>query len=130
MSLFKDVNVVQYFVADWEKAKKFYEELLGWPVAYLDDQNGWMEFGEEGKTHLAINLWNPSDGPIPHNGAVVVLTVEDAHAAAAALQARGVRCDAVHVIPGVVAVGTFYDPEGNRIQFASLPADSSGDAGR
>jgi predicted enzyme related to lactoylglutathione lyase len=34
MSLFKDVNVVTYHVKDWEAAKKFYGELLGWPVCY------------------------------------------------------------------------------------------------
>ncbi len=129
MSLFKDVNVVQYFVTDWEKAKKFYLDLLGWPVAFLDDTDGWMEFGKEGQTHLAINRWNPSEGPLPLNGPIAVLSVEDANAAAAALKQRGVRCDEVHVIPGVVAVGTFYDAEGNRIQFVSPPPDAAGESG-
>ncbi len=129
MSLFADVNVVQYFVADWEPAKKFYMDLLGWPVAYLDDPMGWMEFGEVGKTHLAINRWDKTRGPIPQNGAIAVLSVADAGATLAALRARGVRCDDVSVIPGVIAVGAFYDPEGNCIQFASPPVETTGGAG-
>jgi hypothetical protein len=38
---------------------------------------------------------------------------------AAALRARSVRCDDAVVIPGRVAYGVFYDPDGNRVQFAS-----------
>ena len=33
----------------------------------------------------------------------------------------GVRCDDVVVIPNMVTYGTFYDPEGNSLQFASTP---------
>lgn len=122
MSLFKDVNVVQYHVSDWERAKQFYAEVLGWPVAFLSDEAGWMEFGEEGKTHLAINRWEEST-PVPAGlgGALAVLTVEDAAGTVAALRARGVRCDDAVVIPGMVAYGAFYDPDGNRVQFASSP---------
>lgn len=122
MSLFKDVNVVQYHVSDWERAKQFYTDVLGWPVAFLSDEAGWMEFGEEGKTHLAINRWEEST-PVPAGlgGALAVLTVEDAAGTVAALRARGVRCDDAVVIPGMVAYGAFYDPDGNRVQFASSP---------
>lgn len=122
MSLFKDVNVVQHHVSNWERAKQFYTDVLGWPVAFLSDEAGWMEFGEEGKTHLAINRWEEST-PVPAGlgGALAVLTVEDAAGTVAALRARGVRCDDAVVIPGMVAYGAFYDPDGNRVQFASSP---------
>lgn len=130
MSLFKDVNVVQYHVSDWERAKRFYMDVLGWPVAFLSDEAGWMEFGEEGKTHLAINRWE-ENVPLPprEGGALGVLTVEDAAAAVAALRARGIRCDDAVIIPGMVAYGTFYDPDGNRVQFASMPPAAPGGAG-
>lgn len=126
MSLFKDVSVVQYYVRDWETAKKFYLDVLGWPVAFLDDRNGWMEFGEEGKTHFAINRWDdPATQPPGKGCALAVFTVENAVTAAAALRMRGIRCDNVEIIAGVVAVSAFYDPEGNCIQFASLPPEPS-----
>lgn len=64
MSLFKDVNVVQYHVTRWERTRQFYTDVLGWPVAFLSDQAGWMEFCEEGKTHLAVNRWEEST-PMP-----------------------------------------------------------------
>ncbi len=52
-------------------------------------------------------------------GVTPVLSVDDAYKAAEALRKRGVKCDDVVAIPGVVTYGTFYDPEGNRFRFAS-----------
>lgn len=118
MSLFKDVNVVYAYVRNWEAAKKFYRETLEWPVAYSSDEVGWEEYGVDGATHVAINVWNETD-PMPQNGITVVLSVEDAYRTTEALCQRGVKCDEVVHIPGVVTYGTFYDLEGNRFQFAS-----------
>ena len=118
MSLFKDVNVVSLHVKDWEGAKKFYAEVLGWPVVMASDELGWVEYGVIGATHLSISRWNDAT-PAPVDGPIPVLSVEDAHATEAALRAQGVKVDAVIDIPGVVSYGTFYDPDGNRIQFAS-----------
>ncbi len=122
MTLFKFISVVSYHVKDWETAKRFYKEVLEWPVAYESDEMGWIEFGGDGETHIAISRWD-SEGPIPPyiGGATAVLSVEDAVAATEVLRARGVRCDDAVTIPGVICFGTFYDPEGNRIQFASDP---------
>lgn len=117
MSMFKDLNVVYYYVKDWEGAKKFYTEVLDWPVAWASDEMGWLEFGREGETHLAINRWDRDD-PLPTKGAIATFTVEDAEKVTAALRAKGVKCDDVVTIPDTVTLGTFYDPEGNRFQFA------------
>jgi len=120
MSHFKSVSVVSYYVKDWEKAKKFYQETLEWPVIFMGDDVGWVEYGFENTSHIAISRW---DGPEPippkQGGASVVLEVADAHKVTAGLRARGVKCDDVVEIPKMVTYGTFYDPEGNCIQFAS-----------
>ena len=77
MPLFKDLNVIYYYVKDWEGAKKFYTKVLEWPVAWASEEMGWLEFGREGETHLAINRWDRDD-PLPTKGAVATFTVEDA----------------------------------------------------
>jgi len=117
MSLFKDVNVIYVDVKDWEGAKTFYRQVLEWPVAWSDDQIGWEEYGVDGATHVAINR---GDGEAPGAGGGITCTfsVESCAKTTEALRARGVRCDEVVSIPGVVTYGTFYDPEGNRFQFA------------
>ena len=120
MSVFKNINVAYVYVKNWEAAKKFYSELLGWPVAYSDDEMGWQEFGAEGEAHFAISLWEDKDSePARGVGMTIVFTVEDVPAAVRDLRAKGVRCEDPVVIPGVVTIGTFYDPEGNRLQMAS-----------
>jgi len=122
MTLFKNINVISYHVKDWNAARDFYKKVLEWPVAYENDEMGWMEFGAEGETHIAISRWDAEDDIPPYiGGATAVLAVEDAMATTEALRARAVRCEDAVTIPGVVCFGTFYDPEGNRIQFASDP---------
>jgi predicted enzyme related to lactoylglutathione lyase len=117
MSMFKNVNVVYVYVRDWETAKDFYSKVLEWPLAYADETIGWAEWGNENETHFAVNRWTEETEP-PKAGATIVLTVENVYQTTSALRARGVRCDEPVVIPNVVAYGTFYDPEGNRVQFA------------
>jgi predicted enzyme related to lactoylglutathione lyase len=120
MTMFKDINVVSLYVTDWEGAKKFYREVLEWPEIFGSDEFGWIEFGVEGQAHLAINRWDGPEAPPPRPGGCnVVFTVTDAQAVTAALRAKGVRCDDPVVIPGMVTYGNFYDPEGNRLQFAA-----------
>jgi predicted enzyme related to lactoylglutathione lyase len=124
MSLFKNVNVVSYYVTDWEKAKKFYQETLKWPVVFISDEVGWVEFGNENETHISISRWNgPEPVPSKLGGATAVFAVDDAIETTKALRAKGIRCDDAITIPGMVCYGTFYDPEGNRLQFASNVSD-------
>ena len=117
MSMFKNVNVVYVYVRDWEAAREFYSQVLEWPLAYADQDIGWAEWGNENEAHFAINRWTDEAEP-PKAGGTIVLTVENVYKTTSALRAKGVRCDEPVVIPNVVAYGTFYDPEGNRVQFA------------
>ena len=117
MSLFMTVNVVSLDVTDWEAAKKWYRDVLEWPVAFSSDEAGWEEYGAEGQAHVSIS--RSDHASVPHGGTTLVLSVEDAHAVTAALKKKGVKCDDVITIPGMVTYGTFYDPFGNRLQFVS-----------
>jgi len=121
MSLFKNVNVVNIIVSDWERAKKFYGGVLDWPVAIASDDFNWVEYGRENESHVSISRW-PGPGPMPEGQrTTLVLTVDDADAVTRELRARGIRCDDVQVVPGMVSYGAFYDPDGNQIQFAGPP---------
>ncbi len=123
MSLLKHPAIVSYNVTNWEQAKKFYGETLGLPAAGIaDDQVGWMEFGDTEGAHLAIGLWHGT-GPLPphEGGAMAIFAVDDAAKTVEELRRRGVRCDDVTILPGMVAFANFYDPEGNRLQVAGPP---------
>ena len=110
------LNVVWFNVSDWDRAKKFYGETLGLPIAYAQDEMGWIEYGRE-LPHLGINRWG-GPGPLPAvtSGGIATLTCPDVRAVIAKLRAKGVRCDEIEEMPGMVILGMFYDPDGNRLQ--------------
>jgi len=115
----RDLNLIAYNVSNLERAKKFYGETLGLPVALALDQAGWVEYGLPHQAHLGINLWRGPDPMPPTNGGGhATLTCDDVRGAIARLRAKGVRCDDVQEIPGMVILGNFYDPDGNLIQLA------------
>jgi predicted enzyme related to lactoylglutathione lyase len=123
MGLFKKPDLVSVNVSDWARAKTFYGETLGLPVAaFISDEVGWMEFGEKDSAHLAIGQWR-GPGPFPRGdgGATIVFGVEDAYTAVEELRRRGVKCDDVIAIPNMVTYANFYDPDGNRLQVAGPP---------
>ena len=126
MSTTFKLGFVTYLVADWQRAKHFYADTLGLPVAaFMGDEVGWMEFGEKDGVHLAINLL--ADGsPVPtgSSGGTAVFEVPDAYQAIAELRAKGVRCEDVVPIPQMVTYANFYDPDGNRLQVAGPPPQS------
>jgi predicted enzyme related to lactoylglutathione lyase len=117
MSQFQNVNVAYHYVKDWERAKKFYDEVLGWPVAYSDDNIGWREYGMDNATHIAIQKSTEGDQGNPGVGSTITFLVENVDKTQAWLKSKGVKVDEVIVIPGVIKFGTFFDPEGNRMQF-------------
>lgn len=121
--MFRKVDFVSYLVSDWQRAKKFYGETLGLPVAALiSDEVGWMEFGEKDATHLAISLWQ-GPGPLPPagRGGIVIFAVPDTYAAVAELRKRGIKCEDVVAIPEMVTYADFYDPDGNLLEIAGPP---------
>ncbi len=126
MSDFQEVNVVFYFVKDWEKAKEFYDRVLGWHVVWSDDDMGWREYSPDPSgagTHIAINRVQAGEPAPGGTGAVAVLSVADVHKTAAALRAQGVQCTDPVVVPNVVTYATLKDPEGNSIQFVTSQAE-------
>jgi catechol 2,3-dioxygenase-like lactoylglutathione lyase family enzyme len=119
MTMFKRIAVVSYDVSDWERAKRFYDDVLGWPVAWSSDEFGWREYGADDTTHISINKLRGSEPKRSQGGgALVVFSVDNANQVTAALRAKGVKCDDPVTVPGVVKYGAFYDPDGNKLQFA------------
>ena len=113
----RELNVVWYNVSDWVAAQKFYGETLGLPVAFALEEAGWIEYGRT-LPHLAINRWTAKSGIPIGGGGVATLTCPDVRGTIARLRAKGVRCDEVEELPGMVILGTFYDPDGNKLQLA------------
>ena len=121
----RGIDVVSYNVSDFERAKKFYSETLGLPIAAQMDGVGWIEYGFPNHTHLALNAWQ-GPGSVPTGGgATVIFGSQSVRATVERLRAKGVRCDDAVEIPGMVIYASFYDPDGNRLQIAESPFSSA-----
>ena len=123
MSLLKGLSVVSVPVTDWAKAKAFYHQTLGLPISLDVEEVGWCEFGEDGKTTFAINLWRDATPPV-RGGTIPVFNVDDCIQAVAELRKRGVKAADPVTIPGMVIYADVHDPEGNLFQIAqsTVPA--------
>ena len=101
-------------VKSLDKAAKWYQETLGFTVLYKMDDMGWAELATEVK---GVNVGlSQVESPKVGAGPVPTFGVKDIDAARAKLEARDVRFDGeTQVIPEMVRLATFYDPDGNAL---------------
>jgi catechol 2,3-dioxygenase-like lactoylglutathione lyase family enzyme len=101
-------------VKDQEKSKRFYNQVLGFPVAREADfkpDARWIELNVPGtKTNIALVTWFENMRPGGVGG--IVLVTENIESAFQTLQARGLETSAVQSAPWGKYL-TFSDPDGN-----------------
>jgi catechol 2,3-dioxygenase-like lactoylglutathione lyase family enzyme len=98
-------------VRDLDKAIDWYRELLGFQLIYKLDDMGWCEI-QTSMNGVSIGL-GQSEEP-KTEGTTPVFGVKDIEAARSRLESNGVRFDGeTQVIPEMVKLATFYDPDGN-----------------
>ena len=112
-----EVTLSWYQVADLDRAKKFYGEVLG--LKQTIEIPGWAEFSHsEGAASIGLNQMRENDD---ERGATVVLRVDDLARAQEDLANKDVKFEGeVEEIPGVVRIATFRDPDGNRLQLVQV----------
>lgn len=104
-------------VSDFARAKRWYQEVLGFQQIYSIDDIGWCEM----TTHIPGVSVGVSQVETTHPGPGVVLTwsVTDIEVTRRALEAQDVRFDGpTRVIEGLVKLASFYDPDGNVFMLA------------
>jgi catechol 2,3-dioxygenase-like lactoylglutathione lyase family enzyme len=110
-----------YPVTDMDRARGFYEGVLGLKEARKWEHNGraWIEYELGGAalavTNMAMEMWKPSsDGPS------AALEVADFDAAIAALRKAGVPFAVEPVDNGGCRLAVVTDPDGNAIAIHQL----------
>jgi catechol 2,3-dioxygenase-like lactoylglutathione lyase family enzyme len=103
---------VWYRVRDLDTARRFYVEVLGFEVSYLDQEEGWAKL-RRGDMEIALASGEPlEDGGVAH------VDVPDVKAEAERLRAAGVDVGVVFELHGEIRLVDVFDPDGNRIQLA------------
>lgn len=106
-------------VTDWEKARDWYTEKLGFKPVYEAPDDRWGEYSLDGGSGATLGLWGlPAGYEVVHgDGAKRVapqpyFLVEDLPATVAELEKRGL--DSEHVYSGdEFRTARFRDPEGH-----------------
>jgi len=112
----KGIKGVAIPVMDEKRAKHFYGEVLGLPVADGEKEPGGYRIGN---AFLMLKTdWHaaPSADPIPR----ITLEISGARAAEQALLARGVVMPDPVTREGHAYFGSFLDSEGNKLWFCSF----------
>ena len=99
---------------DRKKAQQWYQDVLGFQFLYEVDDIGWCELATEcAKVNIGLSQVETPKvgaGPVPTFG------VNDIDDARKQLEAKNVRFDGeTQVIPGMVKLATFFDPDGNAL---------------
>jgi predicted enzyme related to lactoylglutathione lyase len=104
-------------VSDFKKALAWYKDTLGFEPTYAVDEMGWAEL----RTAVdGFTLGVQTDPGANHEGgSVVTLGVADIDAARQRIAANGGSLDGdVDVLPGMVKLARWRDPDGNNFMFA------------
>lgn len=108
--------LVQIAVSDLDAACAFYGDVMGLPLESRTESLEWARFILPTGARLGVGRQDEVKGS---GTASVNISVRDIEAARRLLESRGVVFDGpTQVIPGVVRLADFSDPDGNRIRLA------------
>ena len=110
-----------YDVKDYERAKKFYTEVLGFEISWDGGTEvGWIEF-DLPVTGARVGLSILREGEVKVGSGMLVLVVHDLEITKKYLESKGVETVDIVDVPDMVSWFNAKDPEGNVIQFVSDP---------
>ena len=115
--------------SDLGKAIAWYQDVLGFELLYRMDDMGWCEF-QSPVARVNVGL-SEVETPNVEGGATLTFGVRDIAAARRTLEAAQVRFDGeTQVIPDMVKLATFFDPDGNKLMlYEELKASSAAGSG-
>lgn len=116
--LAKGMSLACLTVSDLQRAKKFFEEFLGFEITDSNENYNWIEFGNENGSLIGVGSPPPEyqdENCTPGMNAVLSIEVEDINSAKKELEAKGVKFfGEIMEIPGEVKMIMFEDFDKNK----------------
>ena len=129
--MIQDLYETHIGVADFERSRRFYEDLLGLKVGWIDEQQRRLLYwiGAPGKAMLGIREV-PADKVFWQHFAFEV-RLEDMTRVVAFLRSKGIKChnridggEELQVFGWMPAVAIYFnDPDGHLLEFVSMLPD-------
>jgi predicted enzyme related to lactoylglutathione lyase len=110
--MIKEVAFVAIAVTDRERARHFYQDVLGLKPTHTAMEGAWTEY-DIGATTIGVGqhpAWQPS-----RDGTSIALEVDDIDASIEQLKSHGVAFDMEKVETPVCWMAQFRDPDGNKL---------------
>ena len=110
--MINEVGFIAIAVSDIERARKFYQETLGWKPSMTAMEGAWVEY-ELGAVTIGVGChpnWKPSS-----DGISIAFEVDDIDAEIATLKERGVTFDMEKMETPVCWMAQFRDPDGAKL---------------
>ena len=103
-------------VADLDRSKKWYQDILGFKLLYEVAEIGWCELATETpRVNVGLSQVEKAGGS---GNAILTFGVKDIDHSRKQLETKDVRFDGpTQTIEGMVKLATFYDPDGNALMF-------------
>jgi len=115
MSWYRQFDLVWFPVVDFDRAKTFYQDDLGFELVVEDQDSKWAEFQISPGAKIAIHGVKATNAnPV----GALVLDVENLEQSELALLGRGIKLFDKEEIPGLAKLASFTDPDGNVIQLS------------
>ena len=115
MSWYRQFDLVWFPDIDFDRAKAFYQEDLGFELVLEDQDSKWAEFQISPGAKIAIHGVKATNAnPI----GALVLDVENIEKSELALGGKGIKLFDKEEIPGLAKLASFTDPDGNVIQLS------------
>jgi predicted enzyme related to lactoylglutathione lyase len=113
---------IQLKVENLERAKKFYEEIFNFNLAwYMSPEVGWCEFDlPGGDPRLGLNTIEEGE-KIEPDSATFTIEVKNLDDTKNYLEKKKIETSDIRDIPNMVSYFNMTDSEGNRLQIVSEP---------
>jgi len=115
----------QYDVKDFDRAKKFYSEIMGFEITWDGGKEvGWAQFELPAKgAQLGINLLR--EGELRQGSGTLTMDVVDIAESKKYFESKGIETTDITDIPDMVSYFNLKDSEGNPIQVVADPRVTS-----
>lgn len=119
--MYKESLTIWYNVSDLLRTKKFYEEKLKFECKLYDEESG-MVIMAANTPHVEIGFSQVVE--VEPSSSSTVFEVVDIEESVKVLSQRGIEfVGGIDVIPGLVKLATFSDPDGHSLMLAESLTD-------
>jgi lactoylglutathione lyase len=126
--MIRDLYETHIRVSDLDRSRRFYEDLLGLQVGWIDEAERRLLYWVGGPGNAMLGVKEMPADEVPWQHFAFEVELEDMHQAIAFLKSKGIKChnridggESLQVFGWMPAVAIYFnDPDGHLLEFISM----------